>query len=287
MSLLNPGLKAFLAIIDHGTVHGAARAIGLTQTGVTQRIRALERQLGITLFMRSRKGMLPTPEGEALRRYCQRVKDMEGEVLSLLHSGKGQVALRIHITGPSSIMRTRIIPAATGILPEYRNITFTFNLDDNTSGISYLKKGESQLAIIPRQEVVNELDSKLLKPVRYILVATKAWESRSVEEIVKNERIIDFNRDDTASFEYLKKHRLYKYAHRDRHFANNTDALASMILGGHGYSVLAYDFASPFIKQRKLIDINPGKELKSEFALAWYPRHEMPDYFRELIKMLR
>ena len=35
-------------------------------TGVTQRIRSLERELGVTLFVRSRKGMRATAEGEAL-----------------------------------------------------------------------------------------------------------------------------------------------------------------------------------------------------------------------------
>ncbi|HTL13188.1 MAG TPA: LysR family transcriptional regulator, partial [Bdellovibrionota bacterium] len=68
MSLLSPQLQAFSAIVRTGTVHGAARQLGLTQTGVTQRIRALENTLSATLFVRSRKGMSPTSEGEALWR---------------------------------------------------------------------------------------------------------------------------------------------------------------------------------------------------------------------------
>lgn len=42
MSLLSPSLEAFLAVVRHKTVHGAAATIHLMQTAVTQRIRSVE-----------------------------------------------------------------------------------------------------------------------------------------------------------------------------------------------------------------------------------------------------
>ena len=42
MSLLDPRLQAFVSVIRNQTVHGASKELGLTQTAVTQRIRALE-----------------------------------------------------------------------------------------------------------------------------------------------------------------------------------------------------------------------------------------------------
>ena len=66
MSLLSPTLEAFWAVVRKGTVQDASHILGITQTGVTQRIRSLEKQLKTTLFTRSRKGMKLTAEGEAL-----------------------------------------------------------------------------------------------------------------------------------------------------------------------------------------------------------------------------
>ena len=63
MTLLSPNLIAFAAIVRQGTVHGAAQDLKITQTGVTQRIRVIERELGTTLFLRSRRGMTLTQEG--------------------------------------------------------------------------------------------------------------------------------------------------------------------------------------------------------------------------------
>ena len=113
MSLLHPGVQAFLAIVRHGTVHGAAREIGLSQTGVTQRIRGLERDLGTTLFIRSRKGMLVTAEGEALVRWSQTVGELEGELLSFVRRRETAAEVRVTMTGPSSLMRCRVIPQAS------------------------------------------------------------------------------------------------------------------------------------------------------------------------------
>ena len=286
MSLLHPGLEAFIAVISQSTVYGAAAKIGLSQTGVTQRIRSLERQLGTTLFTRSRRGMHPTAEGEALYRYCQRVQDLEGELLSALQRQDDAAAIMVNICGPSSIMRCRIIPSATRILEIYRNVTFTFNLNDNESCLSYLKSGESQLAVIQRHEVVNELDAKLLTPAKYILVGPTGWQSRQTDEIVAHERIVDFNTEDYATFRYLKKHGLFDLAQKERHLANNIDALASLVAEEYGYSVLIDEFARPFIENGTLVDINPGKTMQLELALAWYPRHEMPRYFAQLVEQI-
>ena len=126
MGLLHPGLEAFVAVVRHATVHGAARAIGLSQTAVTQRIRGLERDLGTTLFLRSRQGMRLTEEGRALRRYCQRVGDMEGELLSFLASPGTAREVRLTVVGPSSIMRSRIIPGATRKAGSFSNKWGTF-----------------------------------------------------------------------------------------------------------------------------------------------------------------
>ena len=276
-----------MAVVSQGTVHGAAKEIGLSQTGVTQRIRALERSLGVTLFTRSRKGMKPTAEGEKLFLHCGRVRDMEGEVLSLLQATSERAAVRLNVTGPSSMMRSRIIPGASRILEDFPGVVFTFELDDDESGLVHLKTGRAQLAVLPADDVVDEIDSKLLAPARYILVGPPSWKGRAVREIVQSERIVDFNEKDDATFRYLRRHRLHPPSHRQRHLANNTDALAMMIGSGLGYSVLSKDFASPFLQQKKMIDLAPGKDIRFEFALAWYPRLEMPKYFASLIKEIK
>jgi DNA-binding transcriptional LysR family regulator len=287
VSLLNPGVEAFLAIVRRGTVHAAAREIGLSQTGVTQRIRGLERELGVTLFVRSRRGMHPTAEGDALVRWCQSVGELEGELLSVVRRGAEAAAVRVTVTGPSSLMRSRVIPQMAAVRDDFPGLTLRFLLDDTGGGLGLLKTGVAQLAVLGRDDVVNELDSKPLRPARYRLVGPAAWAGRDAIEFVAAERIVDFDEADDATFAFLRANGLLSGARRQRHLVNNPDALAELVADGFGYSVLADDFAERWLSDGRLVDLCPGRHLDQEIALAWYPRHEMSGYFRALVDAVR
>jgi DNA-binding transcriptional LysR family regulator len=58
--------RAFLAVMDTGSLSAAARRLGLSQPTVRARIEALEAVLGTALFIRSVHGLLPTPSAEAM-----------------------------------------------------------------------------------------------------------------------------------------------------------------------------------------------------------------------------
>jgi len=286
MSLLSPELEAFVAIVKKNTVHGAAKEVGLTQTGVTQRVRSLERKVGNTLFTRSRKGMHLTQEGEALYVYCQKVLDIEGETLSSIQGATAQKNIRITIVGSSSIMRARVIPNTVKIVEQFKDINFTYHITDDESPVHYLKSGECQLAVMPPIEVPNEMDAKRLEPETYIMVGPLKWKGRKIEEIIKNERLVDFNSGDKVTLNFLKKYKLIHLAKKEGHYVNNTDALLSLVVRGHGYSVLSKRFVELHIKNKQITQIMPDAFSKLEFALAWYPRHEMPKYFRKLIDLI-
>jgi DNA-binding transcriptional LysR family regulator len=58
--------RAFLAVLEQGSLSAAARHLRVTQPTVRARIEALERSLGMTLFTRSVRGLVPTPQAREL-----------------------------------------------------------------------------------------------------------------------------------------------------------------------------------------------------------------------------
>lgn len=287
MSLLNPQLEAFMAVAEEKTVQGAAHQIGLTQTAVTQRLRALESQLGASMFLRSRTGMKITREGEALLHYCQTVRDLAGETLARIRGEHSQTTVRVGITGPTSFMRSRVISPCAELKKKHPNLIFHYDLADDGSGVAKLKRGEFDFAILPKEEVTLEMDSKLLKPQAYILIGPAKWKKRKLKDIVQKEWIVDFNPNDDLTFRYLRHFGLLGKAKRERHFANNTDALAQLVCQGYGYSVLPKLFAKELLRKRDLIELHPGKTYEYFIALAWYPRAQMPLYFRDIVKTIK
>lgn len=59
-------LAAFVAAVESASMHGAADALGLTQSAVSKRIQALERRTGVALLERGRQGVAPSEAGRLL-----------------------------------------------------------------------------------------------------------------------------------------------------------------------------------------------------------------------------
>lgn len=67
------GLELYLDAVRLGSISAAAREHHLSQPSATERIRGLERRLGVTLLRRGPSGSEPTPEGEAVVQWAQPV----------------------------------------------------------------------------------------------------------------------------------------------------------------------------------------------------------------------
>jgi LysR family transcriptional regulator (chromosome initiation inhibitor) len=284
MRLLSPQLEAFLAVVKHKTVHGAADEIHLTQTAITMRIKTLEKRLSAALFVRSRRGMLLTEEGEALLRYCHQIEQLEGEALLSICGSGTEKNVSISMTGPTTIMHSRIIPRCIPVAKLFPRLLLKFDMNDSESRVNTLRNGENQLAIIEKASVTAEMEQKILRPELYVLVASPHWKKRKLHDIIRNERIIDFDERDQMTFHYLKEFDLFDLAHKDRHFANRTTTLPIMIESELGYGVLPLEFAKPYIANKKLVVLNSGKTYPHILVLAWFPRHQQPKYFSALIK---
>lgn len=77
-------LRYFCAVMDAGSLSGAARAANVTVQAVSKAIAELEAELGEPLFMRRSKGVVPTSFGLELREHAQQALDafdQVGEVL--------------------------------------------------------------------------------------------------------------------------------------------------------------------------------------------------------------
>jgi DNA-binding transcriptional LysR family regulator len=65
------GLRAFLAVVEHGGFTAAAEHVGRTQSAVSLKIRKLEEALGKPVFVRNAHRTALTPAGELLLGYAR------------------------------------------------------------------------------------------------------------------------------------------------------------------------------------------------------------------------
>ena len=78
--MLRPHLKTFLAVCETGSFNKAANNLYITPSAVLQQIQTLEAELNVTLFIRGKKGVTLTPEGEYLLQKGKTLNQLNDEI---------------------------------------------------------------------------------------------------------------------------------------------------------------------------------------------------------------
>ena len=68
-------LQYIVTVAEEGNITSAAKKLFIAQPSLTAAIRELENEYGITIFMRSNKGIKLTSEGEEFLGYARQVLD--------------------------------------------------------------------------------------------------------------------------------------------------------------------------------------------------------------------
>jgi len=104
-------LRCFVAVADARGFTAAGELIGLTQSGISVRIRNLEERLGRRLFERTSRQVSLTEDGEVLLSYARRMVDLNDEAIGRLTGGETQGRLRV---GLADYVTPRLVPQLLG-----------------------------------------------------------------------------------------------------------------------------------------------------------------------------
>jgi LysR family transcriptional regulator (chromosome initiation inhibitor) len=110
MNAFDPAaLECLAALIDAGSFERAAQQLSITQSAVSQRLRALETTLGRLLVVRSRPLRLTEP-GKVLLRYARQMQAMRADIARELGATSGQDE-RLPIAVNADSLATWVLPA--------------------------------------------------------------------------------------------------------------------------------------------------------------------------------
>jgi DNA-binding transcriptional LysR family regulator len=182
-------LEVFYAIMQTGTVSGAARLLHVSQPNVTRILAHTEQQLSFTLFERVKGRLVPTHEAKALLPEAEKVYQQLGQFRSLTNKVKqGTQHLRV---GAPPVLASQLLAPTVATLSNQQGISFellTANRDELCSG---LLKHELDVAIAFGEEAPPAILSEILLKQQLVLIAPK-----------------EDSDDDAVSFDDLIKHDL-------------------------------------------------------------------------------
>ncbi len=101
--------QTFLEVVRDGSLSGAARRLGLTQPTAGRHIDALERALGVTLFVRSRRGLQATEAARELMAHAETMAAAHAAILRTASGEQGSVKGTVRLTA-SEIISNEVLP---------------------------------------------------------------------------------------------------------------------------------------------------------------------------------
>ncbi len=159
-------IAAFTHAARERSFSKAARALGVTQSSVTQHVAKLERTMGTPLFIRRRDGLEMTDAARELFALSDRLRDLEQLVFEKVQDYGSLSAghLRIVANAPRPAL-----PVIARYLELYPQVQVEFTLVSWTLGMKQLRERDVDVAIIAEPDAGDDLSADVVDETRYAL----------------------------------------------------------------------------------------------------------------------
>lgn len=163
--------KVFYYVATTLSFSEASRQLFISQSAVSQSIKALEKKLGHTLFIRSTKKVLLTPEGELLLEHVKPALLMLDEGEALL-SGDNMLKGQLRIGASDTICRYFLIEYFRRFHQSYPDVRIKVTNSTSIGCVELLEKGQVNLIVCnsPNSRLGNHMKVKVLKDFHDVFV---------------------------------------------------------------------------------------------------------------------
>lgn len=259
--------EAFLAAIDGGSLEAAAGQLNITPSAVSQRITALEQDLGMPLLVRARP-CRPTTAGMRLLQFLRQRALLEAEFLAEQDSGPVRVTLAVN----NDTLATWLLPALAPVLVD-ESLLVEFVLDNQGHTFHLLEQGLALACVSGEAAPMRGCTVTPLGTMRYRMVAAPAFAARWFpggidREAARRAPVMVFDRKDTLQSAFLLRHFGLPEGAYPFHYVPASDPYVQSIRLGLGYGLLPLEQCAAMLDAGLLVDLTP--DLYVDVPLYWH-----------------
>ena len=268
MNLDPDQLEALAAAISEGTFDAAARALHVTPSAVSQRVKALETSVGQVLLVRS-KPVRATTAGETLLRAARQIQAVSAEALRELGAedpaeGSGPSVVPLAVNADS--LDTWFLAA----LAELDGAVFDLRREDEKRTAGLLRRGEVMAAVTTSRNPVPGCAVRRLGRMRYAPRAAAAFGARWFPDgmtaaALSRAPVVLFDRDDTIQDRYLRRPGR-PALHPPHHYVPGSGPFLAAVRLGLGWGMIP-DLQLARETNGDLVDLDPAGGMDVE--LYW------------------
>ncbi|MEJ2642871.1 MAG: LysR family transcriptional regulator ArgP [Desulfosarcinaceae bacterium] len=253
-------IEALAVVIQESGFERAAKALNITQSAVSQRVKLLEEQVGQILLARTSPPRATPPGKRMLKHYLQ-VKHLEQDLQETLKSSADRAFTTIAV-GINADSLATWFPEAIGPLLHEERIVLDIRTDDQDQTHRMLRDGEVVGCISTQAQALQGCRSVHLGQMIYGLFATPAFAKKWFPQGVTPAAVIQtpaliFNRKDRLHA------RLFRRAFGEvpdplpTHYIPSSEKFADFIAMGLGYGMLPPQQSDPFVRSGQIIELIP------------------------------
>ncbi len=143
-------LRSFVAVVDAGSLSGAAPLVYRSQSAVSMQLKKLEAAMGRAVLLRGPRHMELTPAGAELLSYARRMLALQAETQTALFGP--QLAGRVRLGVPDDYAATYLTPVLRSFASRYAGVEIELTCEQSTSLIPRVQRGELDLALVSRDK---------------------------------------------------------------------------------------------------------------------------------------
>jgi LysR family transcriptional regulator (chromosome initiation inhibitor) len=277
MSSYDPAaLEALAAIVEEGGFERAAQRLNITQSAVSQRLRALEAQVGTVLIVRSRP-LRPTSAGHLLLKHTRQLRllraDLERDLRELAPSstGGGREEERISLAINADSIATWALPALDELA--LQGLPLEIVTDDQDFTHEWLREGQVLGCVTTVKQALRGCKVVALGAMDYIAVARSDYARRNLASGLTRHNFVEtpfiaFNRKDDMQAEFVGKAFGLRRVSLRQLFVPSSEGQVRAVLAGWGVSVVPELLTRGLIEQGRLVNVAPDTRVPVQ--LYWH-----------------
>ena len=277
MSTYDPAaLECLAAIVEEGGFERAAQRLNVTQSAVSQRLRALEAQVGSVLIVRSRP-LRPTSAGQLLLKHTKQMRllraDLERDLRELAPSAPGgaredeRVAIAINADS--------IATWAMGALHDLvrQRLPLEIIVDDQDFTQEWLRSGQVLGCVTTLKQALRGCKMVPLGAMHYVAVASADYAAQNLPNGLtphnfRDVPFLSFNRKDDMAAEFVARAFGLKRVALNHIFVPGSEGQMRAVSAGWAVGVLPELLARSALADGTVVNLAPGHVLPIQ--LYWH-----------------
>lgn len=294
MSTFDPdALECLAAIIEEGGFERAAQRLSITQSAVSQRLRALEAQVGTVLIVRSRP-LKPTPAGQLMLKHAKMMRllraDLETELKELAPSaaGGGRDEERISIAINADSIATWVLPALDALAQQ--GLPIEIITDDQEFTHEWLREGQVLGCVTSLGQALRGCKMEPLGCMDYVAVAQAEFARTRCPKGLNAHNFhqlpfVAFNRKDHLQHSFVEQAFDLPRVGLKQLFVPSCEGQVRAVQAGWGVSVLPELRVRELLASGELVNLAPRHRLG--VTLYWHCWNLSSDVLDTLTAALR